>query len=45
MDHVRPDQVGISIPLVVVSGLGFGMQPIMTQSWLLSAAPDHHEGA
>jgi predicted MFS family arabinose efflux permease len=45
MDHVRPDQVGISIPLVVVCGLGFGMQPIVTQSWLFSAAPNHHEGA
>jgi predicted MFS family arabinose efflux permease len=30
--------------LVVVWGLGFGMQPIVTQSWLFSAAPDHHEG-
>jgi hypothetical protein len=31
--------------LVVVLGLGFGMQPFVTRSWVFSAAPDHHEGA
>jgi predicted MFS family arabinose efflux permease len=30
--------------LVVVWGLGFGMQPIVTQSWMFSAAPEQMEG-
>jgi predicted MFS family arabinose efflux permease len=33
-----------AIPLVVVWGLGFGMQPIVTQSWMFNAAPDRLEG-
>ncbi len=42
---MRPDQVRIWIPLLVVRVHGFDMQPIVTQSRLFSAARDHHEGA
>ena len=34
----------LAIPLVVVWGVGFGMQPIVTQSWMFDAAPGQMEG-
>jgi predicted MFS family arabinose efflux permease len=35
---------GVAIPLVILWGLGFGMQPIVTQSWMFDAAPGQLEG-
>ncbi|MFK0165191.1 MFS transporter [Rhizobium sp. NPDC090279] len=34
----------VAIPLVLVWGLGFGMQPIVMQNWMFNAAPDQLEG-
>jgi predicted MFS family arabinose efflux permease len=34
----------VAIPLVALWGLGFGMQPIVTQSWMFDAAPSQLEG-
>ncbi|MBN8953955.1 MULTISPECIES: MFS transporter [unclassified Rhizobium] len=33
-----------AIPLILVWGLGFGMQPIVIQNWMFNAAPDQLEG-
>ncbi|WP_255551606.1 MFS transporter [Granulicella sp. dw_53] len=33
----------VAVPLILIWGFGFGMQPIATQSWMFSAAPDQLE--
>jgi predicted MFS family arabinose efflux permease len=33
----------MAVPLILVWGLGFGMQPIVTQSWMFNIAPDRLE--